>query len=89
MIEPEPYSIDIDAKLIVGGGCEAHFMISAPDGEVVVRRRLNRRFDTYSAALMAAYEGGRFAIESLMIESPSLPVAVPAASSTTPSLGLA
>ncbi|MDF3981528.1 hypothetical protein P3W24_06070 [Luteibacter sp. PPL201] len=65
MPDRDCYSIDIDAELMVGGRYEAHLVISRSDGEVIVRHRLNRRFDTYSEALMAAYERGRHTVDSM------------------------
>lgn len=88
MIDSDLYAIDIDAELIVGGGYEAYFVITVPGGNVIVRRQLNRRFDTYSAALMAAYESGRFAIDGLRAESLDIPLAAPPAGASRSLIGL-
>jgi len=59
------YTIDVDVELIPGRGYSASYMILDPDGAVVRRRQLARRFASYSEAMGCALDIAKVTVGSL------------------------
>ncbi|KJV33813.1 hypothetical protein [Luteibacter yeojuensis] len=50
------YTIDVDVQLVPGRGYSASYVITEPDGTVVHRRLIARRFAAYSEAMSCALD---------------------------------
>jgi len=59
------YTIDVDVELVPGRGYSASYIIVDPDGAVVRRRQLARRFASYSEAMVCALDIAKVTVASL------------------------
>jgi len=61
------YLIDVDVEWIPGRGYAASYVIAAPDGAVIRRRVIARRFSAYSEAMGCALEAARATAATLPV----------------------
>lgn len=67
-----PFQIDVDVQLMPGRGYAASYVITEPDGTVVHRRLVAKRFHAYSEAMGCALDLAKATATTLELVNPRL-----------------
>ncbi|SEO94224.1 hypothetical protein SAMN02800692_2916 [Luteibacter sp. UNC138MFCol5.1] len=70
-VNSSPFNIDVDVQSVPGRGYVATYLIVDPDGNVLRKRRLARRFSAYSEAMACALDAAKGTVESLAASVPA------------------